>query len=214
MPQLDPDRQEAPAARQAPPVHPLLYPRAQPQGTGDRHQRCRQHQAVRLAKLRISRNRVFEKLAGRGRTASGWFHGFKLHMVINNDGEIMAVRITPGNTDDRAVPGAMTRELEGRILADKGDIPKRLFGLLWSRGLKLITGIRRNMRNHLMSLINKLLLKGRFIIEILFDRLESYMALEHTRHRSPVNAIVHILSCLVACKLGKTRIKMSNLACP
>ena len=61
------------------------------------------------AKLRISRNRVFEKLARRGRTATGWLHGFRLHMVINHRGAIMAVRITPGNTDDRTVLDAMTR---------------------------------------------------------------------------------------------------------
>ncbi len=71
---------------------------------------------------RISRNKVFVQLAQRGRTASGWFYGFKLHMVINNQGEIMAVKITPGNTDDRAMLDAMTRNLKGRIFADKGYI--------------------------------------------------------------------------------------------
>ena len=117
-------------------------------------------------------------MARRGRAASGWFYGFKLHMVINHRGEIMAVRITPGNTDDRAVSDAMTRGLEGRSLADSGDISRNLFRTLWRRGLKLITGIRRNMRNHLMPLLEKLLLKKRFIIETLFDKLKSEMGLE------------------------------------
>ena len=164
--------------------------------------------------LRISRNRVFEGLARRGRTAAGWFHGFKLHVVINHKGEVMAVRITPGNTDDRSVLDAMTAGLQGRILADKGYISRKLFAALWRRGLKLITGIRRNMRNHLMPLLDKLLLRKRFIIETPFDKLKSQMGLEHTRHRSPVNAFVHILSCLVAYTLGKAKVKMNDVAYP
>ena len=58
--------------------------------------------------LRISRNRVFAGLAKRGKTTTGWFYGFKLHVVINHKGEIMAIKITPGNTDDRAVLDDMT----------------------------------------------------------------------------------------------------------
>ena len=73
-----------------------------------------------------------------------------------------------------------------------------LFTKLWQRGLHLITGIRRNMRNHLMLLGDKIMLRKRFVIETVFDILKCEMGLEHTRHRSPVNAVVHILSCLVA----------------
>ena len=159
--------------------------------------------------LRISRNRVFADLAKRGKTTTGWFYGFKLHVIINHKGEIMAIKITPGNTDDRSVLDDMTRELEGKVLADKGYISKELFAKLWRRGLHLITGIRRNMKNYLMPLLDKLLLRKRFIIETLFDRLKSQMGLEHTRHRSPINAFVHILSCLAAYTLGKTKVSMS-----
>lgn len=160
---------------------------------------------------RISRNRVFKGLALRGKTTVGWFFGFKLHVVMNHAGEIMAIRITPANTDDRAVFDDMTGELKGKILADKGYISKDLFKTLWHRGLHLITGIRRNMKNCLMPLIDKLLLRKRFIIETLFDRLKSQMGLEHTRHRSPVNAFVHILSCLAAYMLGDTKIPMKGV---
>ena len=78
---------------------------------------------------RISRNRVFKGLAKRGRTSMGWFFGFKLHLVINNKGEIMAIRITPGNTDDRAPLRAMVAELKGKLVADKGYISRHLFAL-------------------------------------------------------------------------------------
>ena len=179
-------------------VHPVLHPGAQPQGRTDRHLHCRQHPA---GGLRHPAHQPEPRLPepGPARTAAGWFHGFKLHVVINHNGEVMAVRITPGNTDDRSVLDAMTAGLQGRVLADKGYISQKLFAALWRRGLKLITGIRRNMRNHLMPLL---------------DKLKSQMGLEHTRHRSPVNAFVHILSCLVAYALGKAKVKMKDVAYP
>ena len=166
------------------------------------------------ANPRISRNRTFKGLAARGHSTMGWFFGFKLHVVMNHKGELMAMKITPGNTDDRAPLEDMVAGLEGKLLADKGYISKKLFARLWTQGLHLITGIRRNMRNYLMPIMDKLLLRKRFIVETLFDKLKSEMGLEHTRHRSPTNAFVHILSCLVAYTLGKTKIKMTNITYP
>ena len=163
---------------------------------------------------RISRNKVFKGLAKRGRSTMGWFFGFKLHLVINNKGEIMAVKITPGNTDDRKPFEAMTATLKGNIFGDKGYISKPLFHRLWRRGLHLITGIRRNMKNYLLPILDKLLLRKRFIIETLFDKLKSSMGLEHTRHRSPTNAFVHILSCLAAYILAQTKVKMGKINIP
>ena len=147
---------------------------------------------------RIHRHKVFDGLAARGKTSMGWFFGLKLHFVINHKGEIMAVKITPGNTADSAVLDDLTRHLTGRIFADKGYIGKELFKKLWQRSLHLITGIRRNMKNHLMPMNNKILLRKRFVIETVLDTLKSEMGLEHSRHRSVTNAMVHILSCLVA----------------
>lgn len=166
------------------------------------------------ANPRISRNRTFKGLAARGRSTMGWFFGFKLHVVMNHKGELMAVKITPGNTDDRRPLEDMVADLQGKLLADKGYISRDLFTRLWQKGLHLITGIRRNMTNYLMPILDKLLLRKRFIVETLFDKLKSEMGLEHTRHRSPTNAFVHILSCLVAYTLGKTKIRMKDIAYP
>src|SRR5215210_5166622 len=143
---------------------------------------------------RIDRHKVFDGLAARGKTSMGWFYGLKLHFVINHKGQIMALKITPGNT----VLDEMTRHLAGKLYADKGYIGRELFHKLWRRGLHLITSIRRNMRNYLMPLPDKVMLRKRFIIETVLDTLKSEMGLEHSRHRSPVNAMVHVLSCLVA----------------
>ena len=159
------------------------------------------------ANPRISRNRTFKGLAARGHSTMGWFFGFKLHVVMNHRGELMAVKITPGNADDRAPLADMVAGLEGKLLADKGYISQKLFAQLWDQGLHIITGIRRNMKNYLMPMWDKVLLRIRFVIKTLFDKLKSEMGLEHTRHRSPTNAFVHILSCLVAYTLAKTKIK-------
>lgn len=166
------------------------------------------------ANPRISRNRTFKGLAARGHSTMGWFFGFKLHVLMNHRGELMAVKITPGNTDDRAPLPDMVAGLEGKLLADKGYISKKLFAELWDQGLHLITGIRRNMKNYLMPIGDKALLRKRFIVETLFDKLKSDMGLEHTRHRSPTNAFVHILSCLAAYMLGKNKVAMKGIAHP
>jgi len=150
---------------------------------------------------RINRNRIFKGLAARGKTTMGWFYGLKLHMVVNHKGSIMAVKITPGNVDERSILDELTRNLKGNLFADKGFISQKLFKKLFQRGLKLITGIRKNMKNYLMPLIEKLLLRKRFLIETIFDILKIHMNLSHTRHRSPTNACVNILSCLVAYQL-------------
>jgi hypothetical protein len=147
---------------------------------------------------RIHRHKVFNGLAARGKTSMGWFYGLKLHFVINHKGQVMALKITPGNTADSAMLNDITRRLAGKLYADKGYIGNQLFKTLWRRGLQLITGIRRNMKNYLMPLADKIMLRKRFIIETVLDTLKSEMGLEHSRHRSPVNAMVHVLSCLAA----------------
>jgi DDE family transposase len=147
---------------------------------------------------RIHRHRVFDGLAARGKTSMGWFYGLKLHFVVNHKGQVVALRITPGNTADSTVLDEVTRHLAGKLYADKGYIGHELFKRLWRRGLHLITSIRRNMRNHLMPLADKIMLRKRFLIETVLDTLKSEMGLEHSRHRSVINAMVHVLSCLVA----------------
>ena len=161
---------------------------------------------------RIHRHKTFDGLAARGKTSMGWFYGLKLHFVINYQGEIMALKITPGNTADNTVLADIARRLTGTLYADKGYLGKELFQTLWRRGLHLITGIRRNRKNYLLPLADKMLLRQRFLIETVLDTLKSEMGLEHSRHRSPVNALVHILSCLAAYAFrpGKPSIPMIN----
>jgi hypothetical protein len=147
---------------------------------------------------RIDRHRVFDGLAARGKPSMGWFYGRKLHFVINHKGQIMALKITPGNTADSTGLDAIAKHLSGKLYADKGYISRELFNTRWQRGLHLITGIRRNMQNYLMPLADKLMLRKRFVIETVLDILKCEMGLEHSPHRSVINAMVHVLSCLAA----------------
>lgn len=147
---------------------------------------------------RIHSHPVFRKVARRGKTSMGWFYGFKLHLVVNERGELLAFRITPGNVDDRAPVPELTQGLTGKLVGDRGYISQQLFKVLWDRGLQLITKIRKNMSNKLMPLADKLLLRKRAIIETINNQIKNIQQVEHTRHRSLVNAMVNILAALVA----------------
>ncbi|WP_410520714.1 transposase [Candidatus Tisiphia endosymbiont of Dioctria rufipes] len=60
-------------------------------------------------------------------------------------------------------------------------------------------------KKKLMDLKEKIMLRKRNLIETIFDYLKNKMNLEHTRHRSPINAFVHILFTLVAYSLKKNK---------
>ena len=82
----------------------------------------------------------------------GWYFGFKLHLVVNDQGELLGFRVPPGEVDDREPVKQMTTELWGHLYGDRGYISKVLHDALWLNGLKLITLIRRNMKPRLMRL--------------------------------------------------------------
>ena len=147
---------------------------------------------------RIHSHKVFKQVARRGKTSMGWFYGFKLHWVVNDCGELLAFQITPGHVDDRTPVPELTQGLTGKLIGDRGYISKKLFEELWERDLHLVTKIRKNMHNKLMPLVDKLLLRKRAIIETIHDQLKNIQQVEHTRHRSVVNAMVNILAALVA----------------
>lgn len=147
---------------------------------------------------RISSHKVFAGLAQRGKGSMGWFYGFKLHLVINDQGELLGVCLTPGNVDDRRPVKKLVRQLWGKLFGDRGYISQELFEQLWAEGLQLITKLKRNMKNKLMPLFDKLLLRQRALIECVNDQLKNVSQIEHTRHRSPINGIVNMIAAVVA----------------
>ena len=128
----------------------------------------------------------------------GWFFGFKLHMIVNESGELLSFNVTPGNVGDRVPVEKLSKNLFGKLFGDKGYLGKVLFRKLFNKGVKLITGIRANMKNQLLEVQERVLLKKRFIIETIFDQLKCTLCLEHSRHRSPVNFLVNLIGGLIA----------------
>ena len=148
---------------------------------------------------RIHSHKVFAGLAQRGKTSTGWFFGFKLHLVFNDRGELLNLLLTPGNVDDRQPVPKMVRKLFGKLFADKGYISKTLRAeLLHTFNVQLVTGIRSNMKNALMPLMDKLLLRKRAIVETIIDQLKNISQIEHSRHRSPANFLVNLICGLIA----------------
>lgn len=158
---------------------------------------------------RIRSNKVFKGLAKLGKSTKGWFFGFKLHIIIDDKGNLMRAKLTKGNVDDRAVIPQMTADMTGLMFADKGYISNPLFMRLLARGLKLITGIKQNMKNILMSWNEKILLRKRSLVETVFDYLKNKFMLEHSRHRSFINMLLHIVSTLIAYQLKPTKPQIS-----
>ena len=149
--------------------------------------------------LRIASHRVMAGLARRGKTSTGWFFGFKLHLVTNDQGELINVCFTAGNVDDRKPVLALAQRLFGKLFGDKGYISKELFERLFVlRGVRLITRIKSNMKNCLMPLMDKLLLRKRAISETIIDQLKNISQIEHSRHRSVINYFADIVTGLIA----------------
>jgi transposase len=148
---------------------------------------------------RIHNHKVFTEFAARGKGSMGWFYGFKLHLVINDCGEILACQITPANVDDRKPVPILCKRLFGKLIADRGYVSPPLFEqLLETFGVQLVTKLRKNMKNRLLPLMDKLLLRKRAIIETVVDQLKNISQIEHTRHRSPINCFINIIAGLLA----------------
>lgn len=148
---------------------------------------------------RIHNHKVMAGLAERGKGSMGWFYGFKLHLVINECGELLTCQITPGNVDDRTPVPILCKHLFGKLIADRGYVSQPLFEqLLETFGVQLITKLKKNMKNRLLPWMDKLLLRKRAIIESVVDQLKNISQIEHTRHRSPLNCFINIIAGLIA----------------
>ena len=130
----------------------------------------------------------------------GWFYGFKLHLIINEQGEILSFCLTSGNVDDRneAVMDSLTKEIFGKLFADRGYISQKLFEKLLKKDITLITRAKKNMKNKLMDYYDRLMLRKRTVIESVNDFLKNICNIEHSRHRSITNFLVNLVSALAA----------------
>jgi hypothetical protein len=148
---------------------------------------------------RISSQRVFRGRATRGKTSTGWFYGGKRHLVVNDQGELLAFCLTPGNGADRHPVPTLPKRLVGTLRGDTGCIWQALFAhLVWGHGLHLITRVRKPLANRLMPLLDKVLVHKRAVIASHHDHLKQIRQIEHSRHRSPINFLVNLLGGWIA----------------
>lgn len=150
---------------------------------------------------RIHSHKVFESLAKRGKTSTGWFYGLKLHLLVNEQGELLGFNFSSGNVSDNnpeVVKHLCTYMDSGKIFGDAGYISHKLFDILYQQGITLLTKVRKNMKNKLMTMQDKIYLKKRSLVETVIDLLKNICDLWHTRHRSIDNAFNNALSALAA----------------
>ena len=127
---------------------------------------------------RIQSHKVFKKVAKRGRSSMGWFFGFKLHIIINDQGQLLAFMLTPGNISDISVTSNLVgNNISGKLFGDKGYVFQKLFEELFSRGVQLITKLRNNMKNRLMTIHDKLMIRKRCVVETVIDQLKTFLRL-------------------------------------
>lgn len=143
-------------------------------------------------------NKTFKGIATKSKSTMGWFFGFKVHIIINNLGEIMNFTITAANVDDRKpVPNLMQR-LKGWLFGDKGYLGKPLAETLKQQAISMFTKVKKNMQKQPITPEQTALLKKRGIVETVIGQLKNICQVEHTRHRAPINALVNIVAAIVA----------------
>jgi transposase len=148
--------------------------------------------------IRAKRNKVFAGVATHGKGTMGWSFGFKLHLIINHLGEIVSLKLTKGNVDDRQPVSEMSDPIFGKLYGDKGYISKALSDELLDKSVELITTVRKNMKKKFISLWDRAILKKRFIIETVNDQLKNISYIEHSRHRSTHGFMLNLLGGLIA----------------
>ena len=157
--------------------------------------------ALKVCHIKRERsNRVFNGIATKGKSTLGWFFGFKLHIIINDKGEILSFVITQGNVDDRQ-PLSMEsfiRNIAGKLYADRGYVSQRLAEILFVDGIHFVAKMRNNMKGGELPLQDRLMLRKRAVIESVNDELKNICQIEHTIHRCFTNFITNLIAGILA----------------
>ena len=149
---------------------------------------------------REHQHKVFAGFAAKSKSTMGWFFGFKLHLIINDKGEILSVFLSKATTDDRSINvlEQLTKSVFGKLFGDRGYISKVLADYLWNDGVHLVYKRRKNMKDQNLSDTDKILLRKRSLIESVNDELKNICSIEHTRHRSLHGFLINLIAGLCA----------------
>ncbi|PKH01271.1 IS982 family transposase [Psychromonas sp. MB-3u-54] len=155
--------------------------------------------------IRAKRNKVFNGTAKHGKGTMGSFFGFKLHLIVNHLGDILSVKRTEGNVEDRNPVSDMVSALSGKLYGDKGYLGKALADKLQDKGVELITNVRKKMKKVAISKCDKAMLSKRYLIETINDQVKNISYVEHNRHRSITGLVANMLGGLIAYSLQKNK---------
>lgn len=144
------------------------------------------------------RHRTMRGLAAWSKTGKGWFFGLKLHLSADLRGTVLALKFTPGNSDDRAIFRRMNAKLRGLFVADAGYVSEALTRDFHIKGERfLIASVRANMRK-LATAADIALLNLRMRVEIHFRVLKLCYGLVTSFPRSIDGYLTHYLSAVSA----------------
>lgn len=156
---------------------------------------------------RIFNHKVAKGIAKRSKSTKGWFYGFRLHILCDKNGNLLGIKITPGNIDERAMVIKLLKDLQGILVADAGYISSELSKKLEKLNIWFLTGVKRNQKK-LMTKANHLLLKARQRVETTIGILKQRLGFVTSLPRSIKGFQVHfILVCLAYCVFGILRRK-------
>lgn len=149
---------------------------------------------------REKQHKVFRGIAEKSKSTMGWYFGFKLHLIINDKGEVLSFCFSKANVDDRdrKIMSIMTKEVFGKLFGDRGYISQKLAEYLWNDGIELVYKRRKNMKKMNISDTDKILLRKRAVIESVNDELKNICSIQHTRHRSLQGFFNNVVSALIA----------------
>lgn len=163
---------------------------------------------------REKQHKVFKGIAHKSKSTMGWFYGFKLHLIINDKGELLSFCFSRANVDDRdlKILSVMTKEVFGKLFGDRGYISEKLAQFLWNDGVELIYKRRKNMKSMNLSDTDSILLRKRAVIESVNDELKNICSLQHTRHRSLQGFFNNAITALISYQTfdKKPSINISN----
>ena len=129
---------------------------------------------------REKQHKTFKNIASKGKSTMGWFFGFKLHLIINDRGEILSFYLSKANVDDRNIQvlSSLTKNIFGKLYGDRGYISQKLADFLWNDGISLVYKRRKNMKKQNLSDEDKLFLRKRALIECVNDELKNICNVE------------------------------------
>jgi hypothetical protein len=146
---------------------------------------------------RIHQHKVFAGRVARGHTSMDSFFGFKLHLLVNDCGELLALYLTPGYSQEVKLLPRLVNWLIGKLLGDKGYLSQPLFEKVLEQEVQLITKLRSNMKNCLSPLAD-MLLRKRSMCETNKGQLWNISQIEHSRQCSPIIFLVNLVCVLIA----------------